>query len=471
MDISETWNGIIMAAYPTGLSLSSIVASVLIFKMGTRTATFVGLLGTSLACLVFGFVPDITGTWNEDGSTKQDLGVGNQIGFLVVYFMGGLCAVAENAVLVVCAIRFKERVATVISLVGSTAAGLGCMAGPPLGGFLYALGPTAAWKFRIPFIAFSVIGAALAFFTLFTIPQVREQKAGEEQAGDDGGGSTAPADAELQDPASAPASASASALDRLEAATAVEEEGKTGASVAGDAAGGSDSPSQEAPPAGKKKGKVTLRSLLTLQCVTTLVAMGLNGTVVATLDPTLAYRLKAPPFNYDSGMIGLFFSFSSVTYVVTSVPIGWLVDRYPGSVFVFKGVQGVGFVLLFLTFFLLGPFNLPFIPQGFETALNTVGAVAAAMVFKGIGSAGNSAAYPDLMVDVPADNVALQGFMSGLWNCAYGVGWAAGPLIGGALYDIFHDNEGGGSADSVGFDSFSTTQRSLTNGLSFVSAI
>ena len=69
-----------------------------------------------------------------------------KVAFLLVYFVGGLFGVAENAVLVVCALRFKRNVATVVALVGSTAAGLGCMAGPPLGGLLYAAGSTAAWK-------------------------------------------------------------------------------------------------------------------------------------------------------------------------------------------------------------------------------------------------------------------------------------------------------------------------------------
>lgn len=79
MGMTETWNGIIMAAYPTGISVSSIVASFLIFKMGTRTATVVGLVGTSASCLLFGFIPDLTGSWNADGSTIPNVAEKNQV--------------------------------------------------------------------------------------------------------------------------------------------------------------------------------------------------------------------------------------------------------------------------------------------------------------------------------------------------------------------------------------------------------
>ena len=33
--------------------------------------------------------------------------------------------------------------------------------------------------------------------------------------------------------------------------------------------------------------------------------------------------------------------------------------------------------------------------------------------------------------------VLLQATISGLWNAAYAVGWAAGPFLGGLLYDTF----------------------------------
>jgi hypothetical protein len=95
MGMTETWNGIIMAAYPTGISVSSIVASFLIFKMGTRTATVVGLVGTSASCLLFGFIPDLTGSWNADGSTIPNVAEKNQVRsgvcVCVMVYDGGGC--------------------------------------------------------------------------------------------------------------------------------------------------------------------------------------------------------------------------------------------------------------------------------------------------------------------------------------------------------------------------------------------
>ena len=59
--------------------------------------------------------------------------------------------------------------------------------------------------------------------------------------------------------------------------------------------------------------------------------MALSGTVVATLDPTLIYRLEAAPFGFSDAYVSYMFMASSVVYVVTSVPIGWLVDRAASS--------------------------------------------------------------------------------------------------------------------------------------------
>ena len=190
-------------------------------------------------------------------------------------------------------------------------------------------------------------------------------------------------------------------------------------------------------------------------------------TATAALAPTNPRRhLIHTPSNfinpltlfYPSSQLTSFFSFSSITYVLISVPIGWVVDRYPNNIFVFKTVQSLGLFLLFLTFALLGPVKLTWfgLPQSIENSLNSVGCVVAAMILKGIGSAGNAAAYPDLVARVPEGDDALTGFISGLWNAAYAVGWAAGPLVGGTLYQHFHEIGGGATGDSVGFDAFAT---------------
>jgi len=67
------------------------------------------------------------------------------------------------------------------------------------------------------------------------------------------------------------------------------------------------------------------------------------------------------------------------------------------------------------------------------------------MCLKGIGSAVSvNPVYPDLVVGIPEKDEMLIATISGLWNSAYAVGWAFGPLIGGALYD------------GLGFEGFAT---------------
>lgn len=86
--------------------------------------------------------------------------------------------------------------------------------------------------------------------------------------------------------------------------------------------------------------------------------------------------------------------YSSVVYVVVSIPVGWLVDRFPNNSRVFKATTGAGFVVLGLTFHLLAPFGLSAgwadslgLGHAAERELNSLGAVSIAMVLKGLGSA------------------------------------------------------------------------------------
>ena len=157
-----------------------------------------------------------------------------------------------------------------------------------------------------------------------------------------------------------------------------------------------------------------------------VVAIALSGTIVATLDPTLAYRLSTAggnastypawinahpsPFDYSEATVAMFFTYSSITYVITSIPVGWVVDRYPESPRVFKGIQAVGFVLLAICFALLGPIRLPEAMGGahLEHALNNPLCAIVALIIKGLGSSANNAAYPDMVIGIPDDDEDLQ---------------------------------------------------------------
>jgi MFS family permease len=229
LGISNGMNGLIFASYPFGITVTSAFGAKLIVAMGIRKAVAIGCLLTFIFTIAFGLVPIfITTTSNQ------------QYGFLFTYFLSGLGgALAETACIIIVASRFSDRIGTVMASVG-TVCGLGCMAGPPIGGVLYDLGSTDEWKFRIPFLVFGTLPLVL-------VPAVVRYMPGQSIDDSKEGGS--------------------------------------------------------------------LWSVMSPSLVLTTIAIALSGTVVATLDPTLADRLGAAPLNMNTTKIGLMFMISSVSYV------------------------------------------------------------------------------------------------------------------------------------------------------------
>lgn len=201
----------------------------------------------------------------------------------------------------------------------------------------------------------------------------------------------------------------------------------------------------------------------------TLSAVAMNGAVVATLDPTLEYRLTPAPLNFSPSGVGGAFAVSSALYVVSSILIGRLVDVHWRGIVAFKAVQSAGFVSLFLCFALLGP--LETLPSSWAGALNSRDIVFVAMCLKGLGSAGTNAAYPDLVFGVAESDSELNALISGMWNAAYAFGWAAGPLLGGGLIDAFSVDSGdddGDDDESSGFPRYATVVAFATAAYSVV---
>ena len=264
-----------------------------------------------------------------------------------------------------------------------TVSGLGCMVGPVIGGVLHDAVPSSpAWAFRLPFIVCSAAPLLLVLPIGAAVPQSYINDAGPLADADGAGGPV---------PTPAPA------------------------------------------------------RLWSLSFVLGLTSVALSGTVVATLDPTLILRLEAPPFAFTDAWVSYMFMFSSIVYVAVSVPIGRLVDSHGSSARVLKAVTAAGFVVLALTFGLLAPIGPAAWGIGatdsLQPRLNNLASVVVAMLLKGVGSAlSNNAVYPDLVMAHDADDKMLQATISGLWNAAYAVGWAAGPFVGGLLYDVFRTN-------------------------------
>lgn len=367
--ISLSFNGFIFAAYPFGMSLTSIVAPQVIRFCGTRVAVAIGILSTSFFTLLFGIAPDL-------GFEMPVL----QYVFFGLYFLNGLLgALAETACIMMVSKRFQDRLGTVMAAIG-TVCGIGCMVGPAVGGGLFDIPSDPGWRFRLPFFVSASIPLLLLPFLRLFMPQ-------ETVSGEAGGGGSG---------------------------------GNFGS---------------------------TVRTLLSFSVLLGLTSVALSGIIVATLDPTLSLRLSSPPFESSSFMVSIHFAYSSIVYIICCIPVGWLIDleRFRRSSSFFKAVTAFGFVALAISFALLAPFSLDALSptsasSTSDSALNSMFYIVLGLVFKGVGSAfACNAVYPDLVLELPNDEM-IQATISSLWNAAYSVGWAAGPLLGGVLSEAFLEN-------------------------------
>jgi MFS family permease len=407
-DFSGSWNGLIFAAYPLGMAITSVFAPLVIMRIGTCVSVFVGLLATSGLTVAFGLVPDLLPHWREhaDASNYDWLPPMEAI-FFTTYFLNGLVgSLAETACLILVSAKFQNNSGAVMASV-NTVCTVGCMLGPVVGGVLYSLPKDDVWAFRLPFIVCGAIPLAMLPFVPFLIPQ--EYISGKP-------GDTPPTQ------------------DQPDASGAGSVNGSVSVNGTGTAVAAHE-----------------VKTLpLTASVGFGLASIALSGTIVGTLDPTLQWRLSAAPFRFQPDGVSLFFFYSSVVYVLTATPIGRLVDKAKPSSRLYKFITATGFFVLFLSFFLLAPFrpsafynfrHSKGVDDLFEDKLNNLPCTAIAVGIKGIGSAlSNVAIYPDLVLNLP-DNPVLQATVTAWWNAAYAIGWAAGPILGGVLYDVFASNE------------------------------
>eukprot|EP01059_Diplonema_ambulator_P003612 TRINITY_DN1330_c0_g1_i1.p1 TRINITY_DN1330_c0_g1~~TRINITY_DN1330_c0_g1_i1.p1 ORF type:complete len:545 (+),score=102.25 TRINITY_DN1330_c0_g1_i1:61-1695(+) len=344
--INGMFQGFIFSAYPTGMAIMGVFGSQPILKMGTRTAVMVGMIFTACTTALFGFIPDIADAFGVDASVFK-------YWFLIVYFFSGCVgSLADTGVIIICGEKFKDKSGVVMSAIG-TCSGIGCMAGPPLGGALDSL-----VGFRWNFVVWGALTGFVVPLVWAFIPQ--------------------------------------------EFISSDEE-------------------------------KSPISSVLSVSVGLSLFAIALSGTIVGSLDPTLAYRLDY----MSSALVGLFFMLSSISYTLVGLPVGWLTETFKtretvGDSRSYKVMQSVGLFVLGISFWALGPMDMDFVGMEEVRWLNNTPAAAIAMIIKGVGSAGNNAGYPDLVLDV-GDSQSRQATIDGIWNAAYAMGWALGPIIGAGL--------------------------------------
>lgn len=359
-DLDGATAGIIFAAYPAGMAITSAVGPIVVQHLGTRNAITIGLLATAVTTLAFGLVPDVL-------ANTEDY----RAAFILTYSLNGLLgAISETSAIILVSSLFRDRLGAVMASV-NTVAGIGCMAGPLLGGVLYDLPERPEDAFRLPFVVCAAFALLLAAPLHLVMPNER--------------------------------------------------------------------PASDKPPSA-----AALRAILSPSSALGFGSVLLSGLVVASLDPTLSYRLSAHPFTMSASLVSLLFTFSSIVFVAINVPLGCVVDRVPqlapsAALRVYKALTAIGFFALAAAFVLLAPLPLPLPPgvgSGVAESFNTLPAVVGAMGLKGVGSALSAVAvYPDLVAHIPADDDLALATVSGLWNAAYSLGWALGPLVGGYLYE------------------------------------
>eukprot|EP00900_Chrysochromulina_parva_P002845 jgi/Chrpa1/12561/Chrysochromulina_OHIO_Genome00018198-RA len=274
-DFSGTMNGLIFAAYPLGMAITSVFAPLVIMRIGTCVSVFVGLLATSGLTVAFGLVPDLLPHWREhQQASNYDWLPPMEAIFFATYFLNGLVgSLAETACLILVSAKFQNNSGAVMASV-NTVCTVGCMLGPVVGGVLYSLPKDDVWAFRLPFIVCGAIPLAMLPFVPFLIPQ--EYISGKP-------GDIPPTDlASRDEPGARPGTG-----------------GGNGGPASTDemALGNVNSPRRRAPKSGGNgaagNAAHEVKTLpLTASVGFGLASIALSGTIVGTLDPTLQWRLS-----------------------------------------------------------------------------------------------------------------------------------------------------------------------------------
>lgn len=101
-------DGLIFAAYPLGMAITSVFAPQAIMRIGTRTAVYIGLVASVVFTLLFGFAPDLVPDW-EPKPPDYESSAALETLFFVAYLLNGLFgAFAETACIILVSARFSE---------------------------------------------------------------------------------------------------------------------------------------------------------------------------------------------------------------------------------------------------------------------------------------------------------------------------------------------------------------------------
>eukprot|EP00466_Bigelowiella_natans_P011899 jgi/Bigna1/90774/estExt_fgenesh1_pg.C_790018 len=424
-NISGTISGLIFAAYPLGITITSAVGTDWMHRLGLKSCLVVGMINTTLFTFLFGATPTLCKRFGFGDQNQQWF-------FLLFYFLGGLGgAVAETGCIMIANYRFRENSGAISASIGTVCGlvliivimiimKLGCMAGPPMGGILYDYGAyTGLTAFFFPFLVFS----AVPFIILAALPFALGPSFSDEDMS-----------ASQQQQQQQQRSEEREQMHNDEELNGVppndNDEGKNDDDDDDDGIDanklGKEEEDDDDDDDDDDDGRGAALMAFFYDPINTVVHNGYDEITARVFD-------RNGPIDYSSTMVGLVFMVSSISYIVTSIPCGYIMDYYKGCSYVFKGVQAGGLLSLFVCFMMLGPLQL----RIFQSAFNNVPSAWIGMLLKGIGSTGNNAVYPDLVIGIRGNDEKVHAMISGVWNAVYAVGWAIGPLYGGAVYQAF----------------------------------
>ena len=138
--ISDSVDGVIFAACPAGMAISSPFAITVVRRLGLRTTVLFGMLLNALCLLLFGLVPSVFGEESclEDASSSSCALL--QTGYVLTYFLSGLVGALADTACMMALQNWSKGAANTTIATASMVCGIGCLVGPTIGGSIYDVG-------------------------------------------------------------------------------------------------------------------------------------------------------------------------------------------------------------------------------------------------------------------------------------------------------------------------------------------
>jgi MFS family permease len=395
--------GFVFAAYPFATALAIPLPPWLVERLGIRATVGIGLILVASGSLLCIFIPALPAGASAATvsailiSLRALCGVGAALaeaGCFTALSMGG----------------YGHRMGLVMSSC-EVAIGLGASAGTAIGGALFELGAqTVLGSWRLPFMV-STTGPLVLIVFICALPV----KASNEVNPDEGDHGAA-ADAERAC-ATAPPPADDSTARAAVAEPALRQLGSVGRS---------DPPGQLVSPVRAPPFSLCCPAYRAIA----IASLFFGSAMVEATTPIFQPYANAPPLSLSNAAVGGITSITSITYMVTALPLGVVVDRIvsgPRPTRPLQAILIVGWLGTAVMFTLLGPLGQS-APLAMMISSMTLGGMAAAAIV--------IPSLPLLKIGVDEADEAANAALCSLWNGMYSGGAAVGPLITSTIFGV-----------------------------------